>query len=49
MDEAKRPEGEPELARPDEAIEDLEPDEQEVNEVTGGTAWQPGKVIIDLG
>ncbi len=35
MDEAQRPD-EPELKRPDEAVEDLEPGEHEADEVKGG-------------
>jgi hypothetical protein len=36
MDDARRPD-EPELKRPDEVVEDLEPDMHEADEVTGGT------------
>lgn len=42
MDEA-RPKDEPQLKRPDEAVEDLEPDMHEADEVTGG-AGSPIKI-----
>lgn len=43
MDEAKRPDEpkvEPDLKRPEEAIEDLEPDKHEGDEVKGGYIYQ---------
>jgi hypothetical protein len=43
MDEAKRPDevkAEPELQRPQEMVEDLEPDTHEGDEVKGGLTYQ---------